>query len=68
MTKNQLNRLIKNHAKVNKLNRPSISSYARSVGLHPSTLVRWLNGSREHISPGTANFLDMEFLGTVFTK
>lgn len=66
MNKKQLDRLIKHHAKIEKLNRPSISHFARKHGFHPSTLSRYISGKRSDLSPVTKRLIDELYVTTVF--
>lgn len=68
MTKSRLRQLISNHAKANGI-AFSISSYARSIGLAPSTLTRFIKGGptgRKNLGKITSQYLDLKYLATTF--
>lgn len=70
MTKTRLRQLIKHYAQANGI-APSISAYARSIGLAPSTLTRYLKGypkgkGRKGLGKITEQYLDLKYIAEKF--
>lgn len=65
MTKKQLDRLVTQFCKANRIRPKSVSAFARHYGLHPSTLNKWIAGER-NLGDVTNSFLDQLYLTAKF--
>lgn len=57
VTKKILRALVKEHSAALGLKPPSVSSFARSMSLHASTLNKFLSGERKRLSPTVSDAL-----------